>query len=151
MCHQFGIVLWCLSKYFYSTFHQNTTVILESVKTLGCIKFTWQCPIPSEYMSKIVQCRRLVSVFVKQRQDWLWAELCTPPLKHYIKPEPQLGTVFLQRHSMRPWLSNAKAMTPLTLLPWHPPVSLVLSVSKYLLPCLFSFFPFTAHIVLNSI
>lgn len=65
--------------------------------------------IPLEYVSKIVQCHRLVGVFIKLRWVWLWAELCSPALERYIKPEPQLAASRLQRLFMRPWLSNAKA------------------------------------------
>lgn len=68
-------------------------------------------PIPLEYVSKIVQCHRLVAVFIKLRRVWWWAELFSPPLERYIKPEPQLGASRLQRLFMRPWLSNVKGMT----------------------------------------
>lgn len=106
-----------------------------------------------EYMSKIVQCHRLVGVFIKLRRVWLWAELCSPPREHYIKPEPEakLGASRLQRLFMRPWLSNVKAMTLLSIVLWRPPVSLILSLSMFLLFRLFSFYTLTAHLMLNSI
>lgn len=105
--------------------------------------------IPLEYVSKIVQCHRLVGVFIKLRRVWLWAELCSPPLERYIKPEPQLGA---SRLFMRPWLSNAKAWPCSPLYnDAPPPVSLILSLSMFLLFCLFSFYTLTAHLMLNSI
>lgn len=78
----------------------NVTLILDctvSPNKIFCSTFFktlwvhWVYLIPLEYVSKIVQCHRLVRVFIKLRQIWLWAELCSSPLERYIKPEPQLG------------------------------------------------------------
>lgn len=125
----------------------NVTLILDctvSPNKIFCSTFFktlwvhWVYLIPLEYVSKIVQCHRLVGVFIKLRQIWLWAELCSSPLERYIKPEPQLGASRLQRLFMRPWLSNAKAMTLLSIVLRRPrkPHSLTLNVS----PLLFVFF-----------
>lgn len=95
---------------------------------------------------KIARRYRLVRVFVKQRRVWLWAELGTPPLRHYVKAELRLGTVRLQRCSMRTWLSNADATTPLTPVPCLPNASLIAS-SSVRLPYLL----LTARVTLYSL
>lgn len=123
----------------------NVTLILDctvSPNKIFCSTFfktLWVHGVyltPFEYMSKIVQCHRLVGVFIKLRRVWLWAELCSPPRERYIKPEPQLGASSLQRLFMRPWQSNVKAMTLLSIVLRHPPnVSLILSLSSFLFYC----------------
>lgn len=120
-----------LIKIFCSAQHPNTAVTLESVKTFWVHGVYLKVShFIGTHVSKIARRYRLVRVFVKQRRVWLWAELGTPPLRHYVKAELRLGTVRLQRCSMRTWLSNADATTPLTPVPCLPDATLIASSSS---------------------